>query len=274
MIIISGIAFKEQHFDNDLDDDVLFGMSESGYTNDRLSLEWIKHFDKQTKDSKEGKYQMLIMDGHGSHLTHEFVDYCWAHNIVPFLLPAHTTHLLQPLDIGVFQSYKHWHQESLEESVRYGGASYTKLDFLAGLNKIRSCTFKKNTVVSAFQKAGLIPFCPTIVYDKLVEFSTPAQCTALESESESESEIDWSSCITPARNMKSIGAYSNYIDERLQANITEGVDLTPSVGRAIEKRQKAMNIMVLDGITAKEDLFKKEAEEKEKVSLYLNLQMM
>jgi hypothetical protein len=29
--------------------------------------------------------------------------------------------------------------------------------------------------------------------------------------------------------------------------------------------------MVLDGITAKEDLFKKEAEEKEKVSLYLHL---
>jgi hypothetical protein len=50
---------------------------------------------------------MLIIDGHGSHLTHKFVDYCWAYNIVPFLLPAHTTHLLQPLDIGVFQTYKH-----------------------------------------------------------------------------------------------------------------------------------------------------------------------
>jgi hypothetical protein len=128
--------------------------------------------------------------------------------------------------------------------------------------------------VSAFQKAGLISFCPTIVYNKLVEFSTPAQCITLESESELELEIDWLSCITPACNMKSIGAYSDYIDKRLQANITEGVDLTPSVGRAIKKRQKAMNIIVLDGITAKEDLFKKEAEEKEKVSSYLNLQMM
>jgi hypothetical protein len=102
MIVMSGIVFMEQHFDNDLDDDVLFGMSESGYTNDRLSFEWIKHFDKQTRDSKKGKYRMLIMDGHGSHLTHDFVNYWWDHDIVPFILPAHTTHLLQPLDIGFF----------------------------------------------------------------------------------------------------------------------------------------------------------------------------
>ena len=77
------------------------------------------------------------------------------------------------------------------------------------------------------------------------------------SDSESDSEdINWSSYITPARNMKNIGVYSSYIDELIQANITEAVDLTPSVSRAIEKRQKAMNIMVLDGIPAKEDLFK------------------
>jgi len=107
MIVMSGIVFKEQHFDNDLDDDVLFGISESRYTNDRLSFEWIKHFDKQTKDSKKGKYKLLIIDGHGSYLTYEFVNYCWDYDIIPFLLPAHTTHLLQPLNIGVFQSYKH-----------------------------------------------------------------------------------------------------------------------------------------------------------------------
>ena len=38
IIIMSGIVFKEQHFDNDLDDNVLFGMLKSGYTNDQLSF--------------------------------------------------------------------------------------------------------------------------------------------------------------------------------------------------------------------------------------------
>jgi hypothetical protein len=63
MIIMAGIVFKEQHFNNDLADGVLFGISESRYTNDRLSFEWIKHFNLQTKDTKRGKYRMLIWMG-------------------------------------------------------------------------------------------------------------------------------------------------------------------------------------------------------------------
>jgi hypothetical protein len=90
--------------------------------------------------------------------------------------------------------------------------------------------------VSAFQKAGLIPFCPTVMYDKLVEFLALIRRAESDSESDSDSEIDWSSCITPDRNIRSIRVYSTYIDKRLQANITEGLDLTPSVGRAIEKQ--------------------------------------
>jgi hypothetical protein len=35
MIIMSGVLFKEQHFDNSLSDGVLFALSESGYTNDK-----------------------------------------------------------------------------------------------------------------------------------------------------------------------------------------------------------------------------------------------
>ena len=54
-----------------------------------------------------GEWRMLILDGHGSHLTMEFMDYCWDHKIVPFLLPPHLTHLLQPCDVGIFQPIKH-----------------------------------------------------------------------------------------------------------------------------------------------------------------------
>ena len=175
IIIMSGALFKEQHFDNNLFDGVLFSLSESGYTNDRLSFEWIKHFNLQTEKNKKGKYWLLIIDGHSSHLTNEFIDYCWAEDIISFLLPAHTTHLLQPLDIGIFQSYKHYHQESLEESIRYGGVDYKKMVFLAGLTKIRKHTFKHGTIKFAFRKAGLIPFSPIVVYDKIVEFSMPVR---------------------------------------------------------------------------------------------------
>ena len=37
----------EKHFNNAIDDGVLFAKSESGYSNAYLGMEWLKHFDKQ-----------------------------------------------------------------------------------------------------------------------------------------------------------------------------------------------------------------------------------
>jgi hypothetical protein len=76
MIIIAGAVFLEKHFDNDLHDDVLFAVSDSGYSNDTLGFEWLKHFNKQTKKSTTGLWRMIIFDGHGSHLSSEFLYYC------------------------------------------------------------------------------------------------------------------------------------------------------------------------------------------------------
>ena len=42
----------EKHFDSAIDDGVLFAISESGYSNAYLGIEWLKHFDKQPVDGK------------------------------------------------------------------------------------------------------------------------------------------------------------------------------------------------------------------------------
>jgi len=49
-----------------------------------------------------GYTRLLIMDGHTSHVSWQFFDYCLEHNIIPLCLPPHSTHLLQPLDVGLF----------------------------------------------------------------------------------------------------------------------------------------------------------------------------
>ena len=107
MIIFVGAYHLRRYFkNNDLDSDITFARSESGYLNDKLGVRYLKHFNYWASKST-GKYWMLIFDGHGSHLTQEFLDYCWLHHIRPFQLPLYTTHLLQPLDVGVFLSLKH-----------------------------------------------------------------------------------------------------------------------------------------------------------------------
>jgi hypothetical protein len=44
MIIIASCVMKEKHFMNNLDDDIILAVSESGYTNDILSYSWLEHF--------------------------------------------------------------------------------------------------------------------------------------------------------------------------------------------------------------------------------------
>ena len=51
--------------------------------------------------------------------------------------------------------------------MRASGADYGKLEFLASLQTIRSQTFKKSTIRSAFKNTGLIPYNPEIVIRKI-----------------------------------------------------------------------------------------------------------
>ena len=51
-----------------------FTTSPSGWTNDDVGLAWLEQvFDRYTKTKARRKYRLLIVDGHGSHLTIDFI---------------------------------------------------------------------------------------------------------------------------------------------------------------------------------------------------------
>ena len=110
---------------------------------------------------------MLLLNGYGSHHTLEFINYCDENGIIPFAFPPHTTHILQPLDVVVFQQYKHYHTKAIDIAVRDGCIQITKVEFLAAISDIRRKTFKKSTIYSAFAKTGLIPFNPEVILQKI-----------------------------------------------------------------------------------------------------------
>ena len=82
-------------------------MSKNGWTNNVLGLAWLKHFDAHTKARQMGGYQLLILDGHESHLTQDFKDYCLGNQILTLCMPAYLSHILQPLDVVCFKSSCH-----------------------------------------------------------------------------------------------------------------------------------------------------------------------
>ena len=45
---------------------------------------------------------LLIYNGHGSHTTLSWIDHARTNNMILYCLPPHTTHRLQPLNVGCF----------------------------------------------------------------------------------------------------------------------------------------------------------------------------
>ena len=78
------------------------GHSARGWTDNELGVEWIKHFDKQTATQSKGRTRLLLVDGHASHCTLDFLEYAKSHCIEVLCYPAHATHIYQRLDVGVF----------------------------------------------------------------------------------------------------------------------------------------------------------------------------
>ena len=168
-----------------LDDNAAIRPTPSGYSNDEISLEWLEHFNKWSAQSSLGKKRLLIVDGHGSHHTKQFIQYCDDHDIIPFGMPPNLTHILQPLDVVVFQPLKHYHAKALDIMVRDGLVSIGKLEFLSCIGNVRDQAFRESTIRSAFKKTGIYPFNPQLVLEILASRqaeSTPSPpSTALQS---------------------------------------------------------------------------------------------
>jgi hypothetical protein len=247
MITFKGAYHLRKYFKNDMDGNILFSRSDSGFVNDKLTLKWLKHFDRFTKSRTKGRYRLLVFDGYGSHITQDFLEYCWQNHIRPFQLPPHSTHLTQPLDVGSFLKFKYEFKACLREEVFYGATEITKTDFFSLFNKFSSRTFTPKLCASSFTKTGLIPLNPVIVLDKMKEYGGIQEQEQVELFNDSSEGFatpppqPWHEFSTPITNTQRRRG-SEYVMERLQSG-----DITPTVLRVQDKVARASDRMVLAG---------------------------
>ncbi|KAG6994317.1 Linalool dehydratase/isomerase [Fusarium oxysporum f. sp. conglutinans] len=133
--------------------------SKNGWTSNSIALEWLeKVFLPQTAPADPADARLLIVDGHGSHATEEFMAKCYLNNVYLLFLPAHCSHVLQPLDLGCFSSLKAAYRTlvgehtALTDSTRVGKQRF--LDFYA---RAREIGFRKENIRSGWRAAGLWP---------------------------------------------------------------------------------------------------------------------
>jgi len=57
----------------------MFVVNNKGWTNNLYGMAWLHHFDQQImlSLSTPDEYYLLLCDGHNSHISAEFVGYCF-----------------------------------------------------------------------------------------------------------------------------------------------------------------------------------------------------
>jgi hypothetical protein len=183
-MIFKGKVFIESWF-NGLPEDWRFEVSPNGWTSDEIGIRWLeKLFIPTTSSRTKGGYRLLILDGHGSHLTPKFDKIYKENKIIPICMPPHSSHLLQPLDIGCFAVLKREYGRLVESKIRVGINHINKLDFLEAYPLARIEAFKSETIKNSFGAAGLVPFSPERVISKLdIRLRTPTPLASRGSES-------------------------------------------------------------------------------------------
>lgn len=99
---------------------------------------------------------ILYIDGHRSHLTIETSEFCSANRIVLIALFPNVTHMLQPMDVGVFHPLQFgWEREIREWKISNDTTKVTKENFASILEKAISKTVTINTLKNSFRACGL-----------------------------------------------------------------------------------------------------------------------
>lgn len=154
-----------------------YAISNTGWTDAELATEWLaKCFEPHTRPLNASSWRLLLLDGHVSHVTADFIEYCWLHKIVPLCFPSHTTHLLQPLDVGVFSPLGFYYSKQIRKLGEEGINVINVETFMKIYPAIRQNAYKTPTMLSAFRATGLVPFNPVRVINLLpVRALTPEQ---------------------------------------------------------------------------------------------------
>ena len=163
--------------------DTLFMVSDNGWINKNIYLKWFDHFLKYLPPARP---VLLIQDGHSSHVSIELIELAKANN-VHLCLPAHTTHLLQPLDVGVFKSFKtNFSKACHQYMMKHPGRCVTadKLAMLIGEVWPRSMT--PLNIMSGFKKCGIYPFNPGEIKDRQL---APSKVIAITSKQDSSDQL-------------------------------------------------------------------------------------
>ena len=161
LVIFKGKSIQAQWYPTDLRSfkGWHWTYSDNGWTNDDTAAEWLRKMylpGSMPKDPKD--WRLLVLDGHGSHETDEFMWLCFLNKVYLIFLPPHSSHVLQPLDLAVFAPLKQFYRKLVNNMTLWSDASALgKRKMQENYRKARLGAFSAKNIKSGWSAAGLWP---------------------------------------------------------------------------------------------------------------------
>ena len=87
--------------------------------------------------------------------------------MIPVCLPAHTSHLLQPLDVGLFGPVQHAYGRKVTQLSQLGVTHISKLEFLSILTDACVRAYTPENIAGAWRGAGIELYNPSTVLQRI-----------------------------------------------------------------------------------------------------------
>ena len=201
---------------------------------------------------------MLFLDGHGSHLSMRFLDWCQEHKILIACYPPHSTHRLQPLDISCFAPSSTYYSQDLDDLIRQseGHTSIKNRDFFSIFWPAFQQAFRKEVIESAWSRTGIWPFNPEAVLKAFPEqHLSPEQSRSSEKRGSSGPPSGYNTPSSTKKIRRSVNAVTASTTPRTSRRVKH-------LGRALLRTSAELTIARLDKMQLTESLAREKRQKK------------
>ena len=131
-------------------------VSETGWSNGQVFRKYLQnHFIKYIP--RDDHYALLLMDGHSTHVSVGLIEWAKEHRIILYILPAHTSHLLQPLDVGCYGPLQRVYNNECHKQMRLTSSVITRYNVGELASRAYTKALSPENLQTAFQKTGIYP---------------------------------------------------------------------------------------------------------------------
>ena len=132
-------------------------VTDSGWSNSEVFRNYLEnHFLKFIPCHTDQKI-LLLLHGHKSHVSVGLVEWASAQGIILYILPAHTSHLIQPMDVGCYGPLQRIYNSLCHKFMRETSRAITRYNVCELACKAYTRALSAENLQSAFRRTGIFP---------------------------------------------------------------------------------------------------------------------